>query len=331
MRFSVAGLTRADAENIAGWRYPAPYDVYDENGGTNAGERTRGLYDPRGQLAGFFCWGEEGRVAPASELYAAEPEPLDFGIGLRPDLTGHGHGLTAAECALGWLKGTVKPEAFRLAVRGFNKRARTVYERLGFTPVALCGDFIIMLRDERPWRDVSRPLVNGMPVYPGDPGFERSLYRTAGQGGWNLSVMTLNAHCGTHIDAPAHIGLPGGTETVDVERLNGVAQLIDLGVQTLADARGRRVLVKTGGRGLTLDEARVLLDAGVDMIGIDGLSVGGEGAVREVHELLVSSAVLLETLSLDGFEPGWYQMRCLPLLIPGSDGAPARVFMRAMR
>ncbi len=332
MRFFVRALTQADFAEITGWRYPAPYDSYDITDDIRRETLLRGLYGADGALCGAFDWGKEGQVEPAAALYAERPEPLDFGIGLRPDLTGRGIGVFAVEAALTWLRQEFQPETFRLAVRRWNVRARSVYRRIGFSVVARYDEYDIMERDERPWRDASRPLVPEMEIYPGDPGFERNLFKTAEDCGWNLSVVTMSVHCGTHIDAPKHIGRAGDTASVDIAALNGIAQLIDLRESDASRARCPRMIVKTGGRGLTMDEARTLLDAGVTMIGVDGLSVGGEGVVREVHELLIDAGVvLLENAAVEGFAPGWYEMRCLPMLLSGSDGAPARLQLRALR
>ncbi len=36
---------------------------------------------------------------------------------------------------------------------------------------------------------------------------------------------------------------------------------------------------------------------------------------------------VVEGLDLRSVEPGWYDLICLPLLIPGSDGGPARAIV----
>src|SRR5262249_2694275 len=62
--------------------------------------------------------------------------------------------------------------------------------------------------------------------------------------------------------------------------------------------------------------------------GTDGPTVGGE----EVHRtLLAAGVVVLEGLDLRAAQPGRYELLCLPLLVEGADGAPARVVLRDSR
>ena len=45
---------------------------------------------------------------------------------------------------------------------------------------------------------------------------------------------------------------------------------------------------------------------------------------------LGAGVVILEGLDLRDVEPGRYELICLPLLIPGADGAPARALLRRL-
>ena len=53
--------------------------------------------------------------------------------------------------------------------------------------------------------DLSHPLFDGMPVYPGaeSPHFE--TVATVGQDGYAEKRITFFSHTGTHLDAPSHI------------------------------------------------------------------------------------------------------------------------------
>ncbi len=329
MRFFTRALTQAELLDISGWRYAAPYDVYDGNEECLTAELCRGICDAGGALWGFFCWGSEAQVAVAQGIYETDSRSFDFGIGLHPSRTGSGFGTMAVSCALDWLREAFHPQAFRLAVKTWNVRAQRVYRRLGFLPVAVCGDFLMMSLDERSWRDATRPLVEGIPVYPGDPPFSRSLFLHKEESGFDASQIAMCVHTGTHVDAPAHIGLPGGVETLAFPALNGCAQLVDWSTPDFAALRAERVLFKNMARGFTPEEANSLLAAGVRTVAINRLSVGCELCEKDVHSLLLSEGVtIVENAALDGFSPGWYHMRCLPLLIPGSDGAPARLLLR---
>ncbi|HEX6819259.1 MAG TPA: GNAT family N-acetyltransferase, partial [Ktedonobacterales bacterium] len=129
------------------WRYPAPYDTYD------VGEPEQALtemLDPRspyfaardehGELIGYLCFGTAATVSDAPE-----PRPFDadgalcFGLGLRPDLTGHGKGLGLAfvRAGLDFARARFAPPAFRLYALTWNERAIRVYERAGFQRVGV--------------------------------------------------------------------------------------------------------------------------------------------------------------------------------------------------
>jgi arylformamidase len=195
--------------------------------------------------------------------------------------------------------------------------------------------------------DVSVPVGPGMITYPGDP--EVTLERVAsiaGGDGLNLSRLALGVHSGTHVDAPLHFvdGAPAA-ETLPLDVLVGPARVVDLTAAERLDAAtlggvdlAERVLLKTRNSQLwerdafsedflLLDEAaaRVVVDAGVRLIGIDYLTIGDEDAHRV---LLGAGVVALETLDLRAVEAGEYELICAPLKLVGADGAPARVLLR---
>jgi ribosomal-protein-alanine N-acetyltransferase len=127
--FSFRELTRADAEEIAAWRYEPPYSVYDGGDPQRLLEFTYfAAIDEEGELVGFCCFGEDARVSGLEE----EPGVLDIGAGLRPDLTGIGLGgpFLREACRLG--ADLYSPFRFRLAVAAFNRRAQMVASALGF-------------------------------------------------------------------------------------------------------------------------------------------------------------------------------------------------------
>ena len=66
-------------------------------------------------------------------------------------------------------------------------------------------------------------------------------------------------------------------------------------------------------------------------MGIDYLSIesfDGDGSVH--RRLLGAGVVILEGLDLSRVEGGVYELLCLPLRIPGADGAPARAVVRRL-
>jgi arylformamidase len=80
---------------------------------------------------------------------------------------------------------------------------------------------------------------------------------------------------------------------------------------------------------LAPDGAAYLLERGVELIGIDYLSVEPFGSDDfAVHHLLLErGVVIVEGLDLSGVAAGIYQFICLPLRLAGLDGAPARAVL----
>jgi ribosomal-protein-alanine N-acetyltransferase len=77
-------IDAADAETFSqleSWRYPPPFDFYDGDVDPVLNpERYFGVWDEHGELVGFY-------------YFEPKPPDLDYGLGLRPDLTGRGLGL----------------------------------------------------------------------------------------------------------------------------------------------------------------------------------------------------------------------------------------------
>ena len=130
--FTIRPMSDASAEAIAGWRYPPPYDFYDaipddpDLADLLSADFRRGRYfevvDGGGNLAGFF-------------EFKHEVTPLEIGLGLRPDLTGRGHGLNFVSAGIVFARSEFGATSLSLSVAVFNERARKVYERAGFHPV----------------------------------------------------------------------------------------------------------------------------------------------------------------------------------------------------
>jgi arylformamidase len=206
-----------------------------------------------------------------------------------------------------------------------------------------------------PYYDVTVPVRPGMPVYEGDPAV--SLERVASMAAGaicNVSRLDFGVHTGTHIDAPLHFieGAPGIEATpldalmgpcavVDATEIDGDIDEIALGLLIIPDGC-ERVLFKTRNSalwdlpeyspqfvGLTAGAADALVDRGVRLAGIDYLSIAPAADPAPTHVVLLGhGVVVLEGLDLRNVAAGAYELLCLPLLLPGADGAPARVILR---
>jgi RimJ/RimL family protein N-acetyltransferase len=143
-------MTEADAVIVSAWRYPFPYSAY--NGDAYNPETIDYLVDPANQIytavddteeaVGFFSFGRDAQVpGELDPVEQDDPTVLDVGLGLRPDLTGRGLGLSFVEAGLQFARETFAPQRFRLAVLSWNERAIRVYERAGFQVVRGFGGY----------------------------------------------------------------------------------------------------------------------------------------------------------------------------------------------
>lgn len=208
---------------------------------------------------------------------------------------------------------------------------------------------------DQPWIDVSVPVREGMPHWPGDPAFRltRALDLARGDD-CTVSEIALGVHTGTHMDAPAHF-VPGGAtmDSLPLEAVMGEARLIEIAdphvipVEELEPhdlQAGERVLFKTRNSPRCWETdgfveefvyipeatARYLAERRVRTVGVDYLSVSGyERDVVETHRALLDAGIwLIEGLNLTGLSAGRYELLCLPLKIAGAEGAPARALLR---
>lgn len=202
--------------------------------------------------------------------------------------------------------------------------------------------------------DISLPIVAGGLVYPGNPAIEISYTQALTKGnGANVSALAFGSHTATHVDAAKHFFDDGeAIDQVPLERLIGRALVVELASDVAAVGAEHlracdmgdhtRVLLKTRNSAyntelpfrpdytyLAPDGAAYLVERGVELVGIDYLSIEQfhSGHHRTHRTLLERAVVIVEGLALAGVPPGVYQLVCLPLRIAGIDGAPARAVL----
>jgi arylformamidase len=177
----------------------------------------------------------------------------------------------------------------------------------------------------------------------------------AGGDASNVTRWRLGAHTGTHVDAPAHF-VDGATpiDRVSLHSLIGPAIVADLthvtGDITVEDLAAAgigghtRVLFKTANSGgplkatdrapswvgLSPEAALVLIDDGVELLGIDYLTIESHTRTEtwDVHHLLLGAGVLiLENADLDAVPAGEYELVCLPAKLVDADASFARAVL----
>ena len=202
--------------------------------------------------------------------------------------------------------------------------------------------------------DISLPILNGGLVYPGNPEIAITPQQEISKGaGANVSSLTFGSHTATHVDAPRHFFNEGlGVDGLSLDVLMGPAVLIavDANAMSVGEADLRRhelkghtrVLIKTRNSSfirerefhrdytyLAPDGAEYLVSLGVRLVGVDYLSVEQfhSGHHRTHRALLERDIVIVEGLDLSVPAAGPYELRVLPLLLPGLDGAPSRAVL----
>lgn len=207
--------------------------------------------------------------------------------------------------------------------------------------------------------DISVPISNELPTWPGDPSVQLTVWRSLSSGdGVNVSMLNFGAHTGTHVDAPAHF-IEGAAkiESLPLEVLIGTAQVVEVPddlhvidrefVMAQCTPGVPRILFKTRNSAfwtetdsefhtdftyLDLEAAQTLVEQGIKLVGIDYLSIEKyDSPKHETHVALLShDVVILEGLNLTEVPAGNYELICLPLRLRSSkgDGAPARVVLR---
>lgn len=106
------------------WHYEPPYDFYD----TDADP-------PQDPVRYCVVCGEDGRIEAFWYFDEPEEDVVEIGIGLRPDLCGHGLGERYLRAELDYAREQWGPHTFRLYVASWNARAIKLYRRLGFREV----------------------------------------------------------------------------------------------------------------------------------------------------------------------------------------------------
>lgn len=205
--------------------------------------------------------------------------------------------------------------------------------------------------------DITVPISNDLAVYPGDAAIriERTMELERGDVA-RLSQISCSTHIGTHVDPPSHFIQDGvALDQLPLEVLIGPARVVDVGEARAIDAGvlagcalngARRVLFKTRNSQLwqaphefhrefvylETDAAEMLVRRGVQLVGIDYLSVEkfDFDAPTTHWALLRHNVIIVEGLDLRAVAPGDYELICLPLKIKDGDGGPARVVLREL-
>ncbi len=207
--------------------------------------------------------------------------------------------------------------------------------------------------------DLSYPLDQSTPPFPGDAPVEITVQMSIpadhppGTPGYlNTSIVRASLHTGTHMDAFFHFYNDRATiDRIPLAQCIGPALLLDLAYKRSEEkiteddlapyrelfSRTPKVILNTGwaqnwGKALYFTEypaltgnaARLLVDCGVELVGVDTPSV--DYPPNDAHLVLLGNDVLIvENLTnLDQIGRPLFDFTALPLKITGRDGSPVR-------
>ena len=190
--------------------------------------------------------------------------------------------------------------------------------------------------------DISQEVFSCQ-VYPGDPMPEKRELKSMEKGElYNLTVFSMCAHNGTHIDAPRHFIQGGKTvDEISMDAFIGMAYVAEhSGVVTDNDATeiianakkqnmeaAKRILIK-GEVEVSLEAANVFASSNILLLGNEPQSVGPQNAPMAVHLALLSAdVILLEGIRLAEVSEGIYFLNAVPLNLAGADGSPCRAVL----
>jgi kynurenine formamidase len=204
--------------------------------------------------------------------------------------------------------------------------------------------------------DLSHPLEQGQFTFPDDPKLVILPYHSIPTIGYNLTLVSMSSHQGTHLDAPFHFFDDGKTlDQLPLEKFFGPATLVDFAPGGMLEPKtpltvemflphehkfqpGAKVIYRTGwdrkfGQPeffsdfptLTLDAARWIAAKRIGLLGMDTGTPSNDW--KECHWILLgkeAEIVLVEGLANLDQLPGQFTFIGFPLNLKGRDGSPIR-------
>lgn len=199
--------------------------------------------------------------------------------------------------------------------------------------------------------DISWPISPAMTAYKDRKIVSFTERKSVQKDGAAETTLVLDAHSGTHVDAPSHFISGGNTiDATPLSSLLGECLVIDCVGQQSITADFLRdfeiephiiVLFKTDNSTQSITDlfnplfvyvdasaAALLVKKQCKAVGIDYLGVERNQPLHETHVLLLNAGIpIIEGLRLAHVAQGRYEFVCLPLAVQGIEAAPARAIL----
>lgn len=165
--------------------------------------------------------------------------------------------------------------------------------------------------------DLSLPIYDRMEVFEGDPEVRVTTVRSRETDGWELRLLQMGSHTGTHVDAPIH--MHSGAATLDELPLHtfcGEATVVSLQMLQAGNS--------TSGLGLLFFES-VSREYGELIVALNPPFVGGP-LDESVERFLLSHGIVTYTdlVNVETLLNKKFTFYGFPLRIRHGDGSPVR-------
>ena len=205
--------------------------------------------------------------------------------------------------------------------------------------------------------DLTLTVSNKTPTFPGSPQPNFIPWENIKEDGYNLELLFLSSHTGTHMDAPHHFLEKGSKiHEISLEKLvseavlikskkNGGEIITKTDIQKFEKKHGKiegfsSVIFQTGWQrnlqkkyyftknpGLSVSAAKYLASKKINLVGIDSPSIDvGTDSKFSVHQIFAKKGMLIvENLAnLDKIKSPKFHLVVLPLKLKNATGSPVR-------
>ena len=205
--------------------------------------------------------------------------------------------------------------------------------------------------------DLTLTVSDKIPTFPGSPQPNLIPWENIKEDGYNLELLFLSSHTGTHMDAPYHFLEKGAKiHEISLKKLVSEAALIQsrkgsgesitkTDIQKFEKKSGKidgfsSVIFQTGWQrnlqkkyyftknpGLSVSAAKYLASKKISLVGIDSPSIDlGKDDKFSVHQIFAKKGILIvENLAnLDKIKSSKFHLVVLPLKLKNATGSPVR-------
>ena len=205
--------------------------------------------------------------------------------------------------------------------------------------------------------DLTLEISNTIPTFPGSPSPQFLKWSTLKEDKYNLELLFLSSHTGTHLDAPYHFTENGAKiHQIPVTRLIGKTLLIkikklkdqEITKKDLLEFEQKHGKIKenssiifftgwqknskkkfffTNNPGLSKSASNYLVSKKINLVGIDSPSIDlGKNPSYSIHKILSDNNILIveNLINLEKIPDLYFDFIFLPLKIKNATGSPIR-------